>query len=69
MIGAKLTDEQAEMIIGKEWATDSLFNVLKDVDGTWYISEEEVVGCNVSGLEWVNNLKLTEISPVIIKLE
>ena len=69
MTGAKLTYEQADLLIGKKWAKDSLFNPLQDVDGNWYISEEEVMGCNVSGLEWVNDLKLTVIAPVIVKLE
>lgn len=68
MIGAKITNNQAELINGKQWSADSFFNAMRDVNDTWYISEEEVRGCNITEFGWVNNLELTEITPKTMSL-
>ena len=55
---AYITADQASFLQGKEWCADNYFNPAKDGTGNWFISEQEVRGCNVKGLDWVGKLTL-----------
>ena len=37
-----LTQEQKDLIVGKEYTTDSYFNPLQDLNDNWIISVEEM---------------------------
>ena len=60
-----LTKEQFKLIAGKEFAKDSYFNPVLDVDGDRVISEEEAEQC--TEFEWVKDLPFKEFNPVVIK--
>lgn len=58
---ALLTQEQAEQVKGVEFAPDNYFNPIKDADGNWIISLEEV---EQSSIDWVKDLPSIEYKPI-----
>lgn len=60
---ALLTEEQKDLITGKTYAPDSYFNALKDNDGNWVISTQEVDGCTNEEFAWVKELPLIDYAP------
>jgi hypothetical protein len=60
-----LTTEQADLIRGVQFAPDSYFNPVQDIDGNWIISLEEINSCDI---DWVKQLPLIEFKPVITEL-
>ena len=66
MIVYKLTTEQANTIKGKYYAKDMKFNPIKDADGNWFISVEEVEQCNIEEYLWVKNLPTIPYNPLIV---
>ena len=38
---AKITEQQAQELIGQEFAPDSFFHPIQDADGYWVVSVEE----------------------------
>ena len=56
-----LTQEQADQLMGVEFATDNFFNPVIDKNNNWIISIEEIDRCN---LEWVKKLPLIDCEPV-----
>lgn len=65
MTVAKLTQEQAEQLKGKEVVKDNYFNPILDADGNYIISLEEVEQCDI---EWVKDLPQIEYNPIINEL-
>ena len=61
----KLTIEQKELIEGKEYAANSLFNPIQDIAGDWFISIEEVVFCTNDEFKWIKELPLMDFVPPI----
>lgn len=55
---AEITQEQAEQLSGERYNDSSYFNPF-EVNGKWYISEEEVLNCTT--LLWVRRLPLVQI--------
>jgi len=62
-----LNNDQYNLIAGKEYVTDMRFNPVKDADGNWIISEEEVE--QSVGFEWVKELPQIEFKPIHYKIE
>jgi len=62
MIVAKLTQQQADELKGKEYTKDSVFNPIQDANDNWVISLEEVEQCDI---KWVKELPLIEFEPKI----
>ena len=60
MIVAKLTQQQADELRGKEYTKDSVFNPIQDANDNWVISLEEVEQCDI---KWVKELPLIEYEP------
>jgi hypothetical protein len=44
---------------------DNYFNPIKDADGNWIISTQEVEQCSI---DWVKALPLIEYNPIIAEL-
>lgn len=61
MTVALLTQEQAKQLKGIEFAPDNYFNPIKDADGNWIISLEEVQQCTI---DWVKELPSIEYKPI-----
>tara|TARA_R110000822_G_scaffold118347_1_gene251056 strand:+ start:356 stop:559 length:204 start_codon:yes stop_codon:yes gene_type:complete len=59
---AQLTESQAVELSTIEFIPDTFFNPIKDINGTWVISLEEVEQCSI---EWVKELPLIEFLPVV----
>jgi hypothetical protein len=39
---AKITEEEKEKLIGRQFMTDVYFNPIQDLNGNWVISKEEI---------------------------
>jgi len=48
MIGYKITEEEANELRGTEFAPSSYYNPVQDINGDWFIFEEEYIS---SGLQ------------------
>lgn len=62
-----LNIDQYSLIAGKEYVQDMRFNPVKDADGNWIISEEEVE--QAVDYEWVKELPQIEFNPIQYKIE
>jgi hypothetical protein len=63
MIVAILTIEQKEQLQGQQYATDSFFNPIQDLNNNWVISVEEIEQNTNVDFSWLANLKLVEHLP------
>jgi hypothetical protein len=57
----KLTIEQMELLKGVKYDGQQYFNPIQDINGDWFISEEEVFGCTDTDYFWVRRLVYIEI--------
>jgi hypothetical protein len=55
-----LNTKQKKAIDGKEFAPDSYFNPIQDINGNWVISLQEIEQCKVEEFIWLNELKQIE---------
>jgi hypothetical protein len=60
-----LTLEQKEELVGQQFAPDSYFNPIQDINDNWIISQEEMNQCCNSQFLWVKDLPLIEYVPKI----
>jgi hypothetical protein len=65
MIGYKLTIEQAKELTGKQYAPDCYFNPVKDINGVYFIFQQEV---EQSDIAWIKELPEVEFVPPVFKL-
>ena len=66
MIGFKLTETQANLLRGNEFAPNQYFNPVQDINGDWFIFEGEVNGhITVEEFFWVRDLEPSEYVPPI----
>ena len=63
MIVYLLTEEQKKLLIGKEFAKDSEFNPIQDINDNWVISQEEVELASYKKIIWVKDLPGIEYLP------
>ena len=64
----QLTLEQKDLLIGQMWNNGSYFNPTQDADGNWFISNEEVNGCEKEEFSWVKELSEIDYNPVVTEL-
>lgn len=62
---ALLTDEQANLLSGQLYTTDTYFNPIKDADGNWIISLNEISLCEYDNYAWLNELPKIDYKPII----
>lgn len=55
-----LTEIQKIELTEQQYAPDSYFNPIQDIDNNWIISQEEMNGCVNEELMWVKDLPLIE---------
>jgi len=58
-----LTQEQKDLIVGKEYTTDSYFNPIQDLNDNWIISVEEMEYCDNQEYIWTKDLPLIVYEP------
>jgi hypothetical protein len=63
MIVYILTEQQKELLVGKEYIKDSYFNPIQDINDNWIISEEEVLTAQNEDVLWVKDLQQIEYEP------
>ena len=52
----RLTIEQKQLLTGVKYDGEQLFNPIQDINGDWFISEEEAFGCTDTDYFWVRRL-------------
>ena len=57
---AIITEEQKDLLVGKQLQLDWYFNPIKDADDNWVISVEEMDNNQNQEFDWVKELSLTE---------
>ena len=70
---AIITQQQRDILVGKQFEQDSYFNPIKDLNDNWVISEQEYYYCSGlwyldelnSELLFIKDLVLTEYLPKI----
>lgn len=65
MIGYKLTNEQAQDLLGQWFAADQYFNPVQDINGVYFIFDGEVDECVNQNFMWVKTLQPSEYVPPI----
>lgn len=58
-----LTVEQKNILLLQEFAPDSYFNPIQDLNDNWIISVEEMVNCVNKDFLWVKDLPLIIYEP------
>ena len=61
----QLTTEQKDLLIGQMWNNGSYFNPTQDANENWFISNEEVNGCEKPEFTWVKELLEIDYNPVV----
>lgn len=57
------TPTQAAQLTGQQFAPDSYFNPIQDINNNWVIFEEEVSQCVNEEFMWVTELPQIEFEP------
>jgi hypothetical protein len=60
---ALLTIAQKNLIEGKEFAPNSLFNPIQDLNNNWVISLQEIELATIPPYEWLRELPLIDFEP------
>jgi hypothetical protein len=68
MIGIKLTQEEKESINGQEFAPNSHYHAIQDVNDDWFITELQVMQTIEDEFLWVKDIDLIEFEPKLIDL-
>ncbi len=62
----QLTPEQKDLLNGQMWNNQTYFNPTIDADGNWFISNEEVNGCEKPEFSWVKELAEINYNPIVV---
>lgn len=60
MIVYLLTEQQKDLLIGKYYFSNTLFNPIQDNNNNWIISQEEVLNAVYENVLWVKDLPTIE---------
>ena len=58
-----LTETQKDSLVGQQYAPDSYFNPIQDINDNWIISIEEIDFCTNPLFDWVKTLPLINYEP------
>lgn len=58
-----LTETQKDSLVGQQYAEDSFFNPIADLNDNWIISKEEINQCTNTVFVWVKDLTLIDYEP------
>jgi hypothetical protein len=58
-----LTETQKDSLVGQQYAPDSYFNPIQDINDNWVISIEEMDFCVNPEFAWVKDLPLIDYKP------
>ena len=63
----QLTAEQKDQLNGQMWNNQTYFNPTIDANGVWFISQEEVNGCEKEEFAWVKELTEIDYNPIVVE--
>ena len=58
-----LTEAEKDSLVGQQYAPDSYFNPISDLNENWVISQEEMNQCTNITFLWVKDLTLIDYEP------
>jgi hypothetical protein len=58
-----LTEGEKDSLVGQQYAPDSYFNPIQDLNDNWIISIEEIDFCTNPLFDWVKTLPLINYEP------
>jgi hypothetical protein len=58
-----LTETEKDSLVGQQYAPDSYFNPIQDLNDNWVISIEEIEQCTNPLFNWVKTLPLINYEP------
>ena len=62
----KITEQQKDLLIGQTWDGVTFFNPTLDAVGNYFVSQEEVNGCNKPEFLWFKSCELIPHNPVVV---
>jgi hypothetical protein len=69
MIGIRLTEDERDSLEGQEFAPDSRYHAIQDVNNDWFITELQVNQTIEDEFLWVKDMDLIEFEPKLIDLQ
>lgn len=60
------TIELKDSLIGETWDGVQFFNPTLDAAGQYFVSQEEVNGCNKPEFQWLKSCELIDYNPIIV---
>jgi hypothetical protein len=60
----RITEEQKNILHNQQYADDSFFNPIQDINGEWIISTIEINDCVNETFSWVKDVPLVEYTPI-----
>ena len=63
----QLTQEQKDLLVGQTYDGVQFFNPTLDANGNWFISNEEVNGCEKPEFAWIKELAEIDYNPVVVE--
>ena len=64
----KITEQQKDLLIGQTWNDTAFFNPTLDADNQWFVSIQEVYGCDKPEFQWLKDCELIEYNPIIVNI-
>lgn len=62
------TIELKDSLIGETWDGVTFFNPTIDATGQYFVSQEEVNGCDKPEFQWLKSCELIDYNPIITQL-
>lgn len=62
----RISIEQKDLLIGEKWNDEAFFNPTLDADNEWFVSIQEVYGCNKPEFQWLRQCELVIHNPIVV---
>lgn len=62
----KITEEQKNLLTGQTWDGVQFFNPTLDANNNWFVSKEEVNGCDKPEFQWLRQCELVIHKPIVV---
>ena len=64
----KITEQQKDLLKGQTWNDTAFFNPTLDANNNWFVSIQEVYGCDKTEFQWLKYCELIEYNPIIVNI-
>lgn len=62
----RISSEQKDLLIGEKWNDETFFNPTLDADNEWFVSIQEVYGCDKPEFQWLRQCELVIHNPIVV---